>query len=83
MVIGVTKMTIESKEELQKILNDFWLLDQYDYENLISMISQEIYEINNILATRPDDRDEQESLGNLILLREKLEYIISKGLYKK
>jgi hypothetical protein len=74
---------IESREELQKMLNDFWLLVLDDYENLESMTSQEIYGIDQILLERPDDTDEKDSRNKLILLREKITYIISNGLYKK
>lgn len=74
---------MESKEELQKILNDFWLLDKSEYENLESMISQEIYEIDKLILERPDDDEEKDARNQLILLREKISYIISNGLYKK
>ena len=73
---------VESKEELQKILNDFWLLDKTDYENLKSMISQKIYEIGMISGKRPRDED-KDAHDKLILLREKITYIISNDLYKK
>lgn len=79
----IIHVLVETKEELQKILNDFWLLDKDDYENIESMISQEIYEIDQILSERPDDGEEKEARNNLVLLREKISYIISKGLYKK
>jgi hypothetical protein len=75
---------VESKEELQKILNDFWLLDLDDYENLESMISQEIYGIDQMLLENPDeDGVEKHARDQLILLREKIRYIISNSLYKK
>lgn len=74
---------VTTTEELKKILNDFWLLDLDDYENLENMISQEIYEIDQILLERPDDPDEKEARNESILLREKIIYIISNGLYKK
>lgn len=73
---------VESKEELQKILNDFWLLDKTDYENLKSMISQKIYEIDVISGKRPRDED-KDAHDKLTLLREKITYIISNDLYKK
>lgn len=78
---------VESKEDLQKILNDFWLLDRDDYENLESMIGMEIYGIDKLLLehgdTVIDEIAEKESRNKLILLREKITYIISNGLYKK
>lgn len=74
---------IETREELQKMLNEFWLLDLDDYENLESMTNQEIYEIDQILLERPDDNEEKDARNKLILLREKITYIISNGLYKK
>ena len=74
---------VESKEELQKILNDFWLLDKTDYENLKSMISQKIYEIDVISGKRPRDEEDKDAHDKLILLREKITYIISNDLYKK
>ena len=52
---------VESKEELQKILNDFWLLDKTDYENLKSMISQKIYEIDVISGKRPRDEEDKDA----------------------
>jgi hypothetical protein len=74
---------VESKEELQKILNDFWLLDLDDYENIENMISMEIYDIDKLLLERADDLEEKDARNQLILLREKISYIISNGLYKK
>jgi hypothetical protein len=74
---------VESKEELQKILNDFWLLDLHDYENIENMISMEIYDIDKLLLERADDLEEKDARNQLILLREKISYIISNGLYKK
>ena len=77
-------MVVESKEELQKILNDFWVLDLDDYENLEDMIGMEIYGIDQMLLENPDkDGTEKHARNELILLREKIRYIISNGLYKK
>ena len=62
---------IDSKEELQKILNDFWLLDKTDYENLKSMISQKIYEIDVISGKRPRDEEDKDAHDKLILFKKK------------
>ena len=76
-------MTIESKEELQKILNEFWLLDGKDYDTIRSFIEFEYNDIMEILSKDPNNEEEKQSLSEVGALLAKVDYIISKGLYKK
>ena len=74
---------VESKEELQKILNDFWLLDGKDYDMIRSLIECEYNDIMDILSKDPNNQEEQLSFSDVGALLSKIDYIISKGLYKK
>ena len=57
------------KEKLPKIEISFRLLENKDYENLKSMISQKIYEIDVISGKRPRDEEDKDAHDKLILLR--------------
>lgn len=81
--IFIIMTTVESKEELQKILNDFWLLDSKEYHTIRDMIELHINEVDEALKSNPDDVDEKSTRHELTVIWEKLNYIISNGLYKK
>lgn len=95
---------VESKEELQKILNEFWLLDVNEYSIIKDLINDDIEKyrekmlrvetsgilLNESVLESPDVKDEirhyyqdKRMVEFYIVMKEKIQYIISKGLYKK
>lgn len=58
--------------ELIKILNDFWLLNVDEYAV-----------IRNLLKSAIEGMEDKELRDFYVIIKEKIDYIISNGLYKK
>jgi hypothetical protein len=59
-------------KELIKVLNDFWILDVDEYAI-----------IRNLLRSAIQEMEDQELRDFYVIIKEKIDYIISNGLYKK
>lgn len=82
-------------EELKNILQQFWLLDSYEYSIIKDLIRTEIEQLDNDLdINKPDESNaNDESIkryyeskrlrDSCIVMKEKVDYIISMGLCKK
>ena len=74
-------------EEFKQLLNEFWLLDTSEYSIIKSMINENIEQLENKLAKGEYEEDRQyysdQHLKDFyIIMREKIDYIISNGLCK-
>ena len=82
-------------EELKNILQQFWLLDSSEYSIIKDLIKQEIKRLDNelfidksnpLIHTEEEVRiyEESKRLRDFyIVMKEKVDYIISMGLCKK